>query len=229
MKKLSLIALLLVGCTKATPPAPQPNPDEGKPGMVKPEPPPAPPPAPKVNATVELSAVTFADDCGGTVPLKAPTPVPSNAPSDSARAPAAPATMVAPSVVAEKRRPGAQQEPLNRRCEQTSMQLVVVASADTDIAVKSVTVFDDAGKELGTLTTSKPTRWTTDKYEAWDGKVAAGQTAQVSYVVSQPSFVNHFESHDKTYTVKVVASVGGVDQPLQTTVLVVALPPPVPT
>jgi hypothetical protein len=48
-------------------------------------------------------------------------------------------------------------------------------------------------------------------------------------VLSQPAFVARDDSHDRTYTVKVVASVGGAEQPLQTTVMIVAQPPPVPT
>lgn len=118
-----------------------------------------------------------------------------------------------------------------RRCEQTSMQLAIVAAADTNVRIKTVEVFDEGGKSLGTLTASKPTRWgdASSSYEAWDEKVAAGQTTRASYVLSQPGFVNHGDSHDRTYTVKVVASVGGVDQPLQTTVMIVAQPAPVPT
>ncbi|CAN5845254.1 hypothetical protein BH11MYX2_BH11MYX2_35310 [soil metagenome] len=219
MWKLSLIALLFAGCTKATP-TDSPSTGSDKAGYA---PPPSPPRQPKATATIELSAVTFGDDCGGGVPTNAPVPRPATAP--------APATMVAPAAVAEKRRLGAQQEPLDRRCDQTSMQLVIVANADSAITVKSVDVMDDTGKDLGLLTTSKPTRWssTSSTYEAWDEKVPAGQTGQVSYILSQPTFIDRYAYKNKTYTVKVVASVGGVEQALQTSVLVVALPPPVPT
>jgi hypothetical protein len=111
------------------------------------------------------------------------------------------------------------------------MQLSVVATSDADVHVKSVEVFDDTGKSAGVLTASKPTRWaeSTSTYAAWDEKVAAGQTVQVSYVLSQPALVSHYENHDRTYTVKVLASAGGVDEPLQATVLIVAQPAPVPT
>jgi hypothetical protein len=118
-----------------------------------------------------------------------------------------------------------------RRCEQTSMQLAIAGNAETDVHIKSVEVFDEGGKSLGVLTASKPTRWVdaSSTYEVWDEKIAAGQTARASYVLSQPGFVERYDSHDRTYTVKVVASVGGVDQPLQTTVMVVGQPAPVPT
>jgi len=168
--------------------------------------------APRVKATVTLTSVAFADDCGGTPPSQAPA-----APAKAAAVPSTPAV--------------AQDLAARRRCEQTSMQLAIVGTAETDVHVKSVEVFDETGKSLGTLTASKPTRWNdaSSAYEAWDEKVLAGQTAKTSYVLSQPGFVDRYDSHDRTYTVKVVASVGGVDQPLQTTVMVVAQPAPVPT
>ncbi|HEY4179040.1 MAG TPA: hypothetical protein VGM90_19475 [Kofleriaceae bacterium] len=210
-----LIALLLVGCTKATP-TEAPTTGSDKAGYAP------PPPKPNVAAKITLSAVSFGDDCGGTAPTNAPAHV---APAGAV---APPATMAAPS-----ERPGAvaTQQPQDRRCEQTSMQLVVTATSDSVVEVKSITVVDDTGKDLGTLTPSKPTRWSTTSstYEAWDQKVAAGQTAQVSYVLSQPEFINRWQYANKTYTVKVVAAVGGVEQALQSTVLIVAAPPPVPT
>lgn len=111
------------------------------------------------------------------------------------------------------------------------MQLAISAARDTKVQVKSVEVLDDQGTSLGKLAAKSPTRWsdTSSTYEAWNESVVAGQTAQVSYVLQQPSFVSHNEPRNRTYTVKVVASVGGVDQPLQTTVMVVARRPAVPT
>ncbi|HEY4057030.1 MAG TPA: hypothetical protein VGM39_10495 [Kofleriaceae bacterium] len=211
MWKLSLIALLLVGCTKATP-AESPATGSDKAGFA--------PPPPKAKATIELTAVTLADDCGGAAPTTPPKPIP------AAKKQAQPGGMPAPSAIEP---PGVVHE--NRRCEQTSMQLVVVANSDTDVAIKSVTVFDETGNEIGTLPATKPTHWSpaSSTYETWDEKVPAGQTAQVSYVLTSPSFVNRYGYQNKTYTVKVVASLGGVDQPLQATAMVVAVPPPVPT
>ncbi|HUS31283.1 MAG TPA: hypothetical protein VMZ53_22385 [Kofleriaceae bacterium] len=169
---------------------------------------------PRAKATVTLTSVSFADDCGGTPPSDAPP---------------SPARREAPAAAAKERA-----EPLDegarRRCEQTSMQLVVVGDAGTELHIKSVEVFDADGKSLGKLSASKPTRWneTNAAYEPWDEKVGAASSA-VSYVLSQPSFVDQWDARDRTYTVKVIASVAGVDQPLKTTVLVVGRPPPVPT
>jgi hypothetical protein len=174
--------------------------------------------APRANATVTLTSVTFADDCGGTAP-SAPPP-------STSQAPASPA-VVAPS----EARPQDQAESMERRrCEQTSMQLAIGALADTEIHIKSVEVFDESGKSLGTLTAAKPQRWADAPaaYEAWDEKLVKGTTARVSYALSQPT-IDRYDSRDRTYTVKVVASVGGADQPLQTTVMVVGQPPAVPT
>ena len=173
--------------------------------------------APRAKATVTLTSVTFADDCGGTAPQQAPASV----------TPATPAVHTPSDQAAAKESDVA----ARRRCEQTSMQLAIAGNAETDVHIKSVEVFGEDGKSLGVLTASKPTRWAdaSSTYEAWDEKIAARQTARASYVLSQPGFVDRYDAHDRTYTVKVVASVGGVDQPLQTTVMIVAQPAPVPT
>ncbi|MBA3502851.1 MAG: hypothetical protein M4D80_10995 [Myxococcota bacterium] len=199
-----VLALSVAGCTKASTANETPNNTDNR-GA-----------APRAKATVTLTSVTFADDCGGLAPQQAP---------------AAPAVRAASSEQAPSDAPAKESIAARRRCQQTSMQLAINGSAETDVRIKSVEVFDERGKSLGVLTASKPTRWVdaSATYEAWDEKIAAGQTARASYVLSQPGFVSHYDSHDRTYTVKVVASVGGVDQPLQTTVMIVAQPAPVPT
>ena len=176
--------------------------------------------APRAKATVTLTSVAFADDCGGTPPHDAP-------PAPARKEPPATAANAKPSAVAQER---VSEEVMRRRCEQTSMQLVIDGEAGTELQIKSVEVFDADGKSLGKLSASKPTRWNEANaaYEPWDEKVGAAAMA-VSYVLSQPSFVNEWDARDRTYTVKVVAAVGGVDQPLKTTVMVVGRPPPVPT
>lgn len=172
--------------------------------------------AASAKATVTLTSVAFADDCGGTPP------------------PATPATAAVPMRAPAKPADAAQgrvaDQAVRRRCEQTSMQLAVVGNAATELHIKSVEVFDADGSSLGTLSASKPTRWNDAKaaYEPWDGKVVAGPMS-ISYVLSQPTFVDRYDARDRTYTVKVIAAVGGVDQPLKTTVMVVGRPPPVPT
>jgi hypothetical protein len=187
-----ILALSAVGCDKGTPP--------------------------RAKATVTLTSVAFADDCGGTPPHEAP----------AAPARREPPSAVAPSHAMSEERVA--DEGIRRRCEQTSMQLVVDGEAGTELHIKSVEVFDSDGKSLGKLSASKPTRWDEAKaaYEPWDEKVGAASMA-ISYVLSQPSFVDQWDARDRTYTVKVVAAVGGIDKPLKATVLVVGRPPPVPT
>jgi hypothetical protein len=201
MIKHLFLLVALAACTKASKGNETPDPKTGA--------------APRSNATVTLTSVTFADDCGGTAPSTPPAP-----------AAAEPAT---PAITA----PGVAQDRVSmerRRCEQTSMQLAIGALADTEIHIKSVEVFDESGKSLGTLVAAKPQRWADAPaaYEVWDEKLVKGTTARVSYALSQPT-IDRYDSRDRTYTVKVVASVGGADQPLQTTVMVVGQPPAVPT
>lgn len=213
----TLLALALVAaCTKAPPSSGAPgNTDTtgDKAGVA---------PRPAAKATVTLTSVTFADDCGGSAPTDPPA-------LPAAREPGAPITPAPRAVAADM--PAQQELAAKRRCEQTAMQLAIAAKDAADVRITSVEVFDEKGALLGTLTASKPTRWAvaSSTYEAWNEKVAAGELANVSYVLSQPEFVNRWDSHDRTYTVKVVASVGGVAQPLQTSVMVVAQPAPVPT
>lgn len=212
MLKHTLIALaLVVGCDKGASNETLKNSPSPTPGLA---------PA----ATVTLTSVAFADDCGGTPP--------SSPPAMPAQEIAPPAKRAAPTTSPSAARAELPADEMQRRrCEQTSMQLAITASKDTEVRVKSVEVFDEKGASVGTLTASKPTRWSTDQsaYQDWDGKVAAGQSAQVSYVLSQPTFVGPYEERTRTFTVKVIASVGGLDQPLQTSVMVVARPPAVPT
>lgn len=218
-----MIALALaLGCTK-TPPneAPtRPGPTT-KTGLALESPPSG------ANATVTLTSVTFGDNCDGdTTPLGPPVPLPPSPHAAQAGPAAVPPTSMRAPMPSDR-------ASVENRCDPSSMQLVVVAKAATDVQIKSVEVIDDTNKSLGQLTSSRPVQWnaTASKYAAWDGKVAAGQTAQVSYLLSQPKLDSTWQymSHDHTYTVKVVASVGGVDQPVQTTVMIVAMPAPVPT
>ncbi|HEY5927241.1 MAG TPA: hypothetical protein VIV11_36390, partial [Kofleriaceae bacterium] len=142
-----------------------------------------------VETTVTLTSVAFADDCGGTPPTDAPALPAREPPAKTAGAPASPA-------VAQER---VDYEVERRRCEQTSMQLAIVGKTADELRIKSVEVFDDRGKSLGKLTASKPTRWDVAKaaYEPWDGKVVVGAMA-VSYVLSQPTFVDQWDARDRT-------------------------------
>lgn len=218
MRTSLMLALALAGgCTKATSASDNPRNDDriGDRTGVAPRP-------PQPAATVTLTSVLFADDCGASAPMT-PPPAP---PPTPLRKEASPAAM------APRDRAGDVDEGLAaRRCEQTSMQLAITASRDTEVRIVSIEVFDEAGASLGALTPSHPTRWADDAsaYQPWDQRVRRDETARVSYVLSQPSFIDPWTERDRTYTVKVRANVGGVEQPLQTTVMVVARPAPMPT
>lgn len=225
-----LFALLVVaGCTKAgskqeSPPG-APTPIASDPGGTPTgtsTPPVTPPKA--MLAQVELTAVTLADDCGGTPPQSAPPPTatpPAPKPASAAKGDMSSGGQ-------------ARMERAKRRCEQTSMQLAITASDASAVRVKSVELYDDSGTLLGKLTASKPTRWSDSNgiYEPWDEKVVAGSTTMVSYVLEQPAWDRIGDRWNKTFTLKTVLSVGGADQPVQRDVTLEAqtsLPPNVRT
>ncbi|HEY5927242.1 MAG TPA: hypothetical protein VIV11_36395 [Kofleriaceae bacterium] len=230
MKRLALLLVVVAGCAhetagNETPPPPTPKPQPGV-ALVTPTPAPTPP-APKPTTRVELTAVTLADDCGGTPPWSAPvkTAKAATALSDESNTKAKAKSDSANPVAGARAK---------RRCEQTSMQLAIIAGDASNIQVKSVELFDETGKSLGTLSASKPTRWSdaSGRYDAWDETVVAGSTSSVSYVLTQPKWDQIGNRWNRTYTLKTVLSVGGVDQPAQKDVMLTAptsLPPNVKT
>jgi hypothetical protein len=179
IRSLLFTALVLAGCAKA-------NADRERvqiaeaPAPQWAAPPPSSARARPAKVSVELTAVTLADDCRAS---KA-----KSAKADSAR--------------------GA------RRCEQTSMQLAITASDASRIRVKSVELFDEDGSSLGKLTASKPTRWSegNGRYEIWDELVPAGSPIHASYVLGQPDWSRIGNRWNRTYTLKTVVTIGGVDR-----------------
>lgn len=228
MGRFLFTVAVLAGCTKAgtehDAPAKAPVRSEQTPAVAPkfatppptttPPPPPAPPtPA---QARVELTAVTLADDCGGTAPHTAP------------------ATEKKAKAKSELKSDAAAGARAKRRCEQTSMQLAITAVDASRFQVKSVELFDESGKPLGKLTPSKPTRWSVDKarYETWDERVPAGTPINVSYVLQQPAWDRIGNRWNRTYTLKTVVTIGGVDRAAQKDVSLSApttLPPNVKT
>ncbi len=165
-------------------------------------------------ATVELTAVTLADDCGGAPPSLPPM-------------------KTATKERAAKGDDDGSKAKAKRRCEQTSMQLSINATDASRIQVKSVELFDEKGASLGVLAVSKPTRWSdaNASYEAWDEKFDAGSTS-VSYVLQQPNWDAVADRWNKTYTLKAIVSIGGADQSTSFEVTISApttLPPNVKT
>lgn len=235
MRRLGLLIVVLAGCAHEPPTSEAaPTPTKPQPGFAPAEPvaptptPPTTLPAPKPATRVELTAVTLADDCGGTPPWNAPSKLAKAeaAKSDHAAQPAAKAKA--------KRDVDANGARAKRRCEQTSMQLAISAGDASKLSVKSVELFDETGKSLGTLSASKPTRWSdaSGVYEAWDETLGAGSTSSVSYVLTQPKWNQIGDRWNRTYTLKTVLSIGGIDQTAQKDVTLSApttLPPNVKT
>ena len=170
---------------------------------------------PKV--TVQMTAATLAGDCDGGGPS-----IPTSTKKERA---------AAKSDEAEPRKSKAK-----RRCEQTSMQLSVIASAGTEatnVRVKKVELFDETGKLLGELVPRTPTVWSEiDTYVAWDERVTPPTSLSVSYALSQPDWSKIEDRWNRTFVVKAVVTVGGSDQTVQRDVQVAAetsLPPGVKT
>ncbi len=164
-----------------TPPAPEPNPPT-------PEPTPTTAPA-KLAVTVQMTAVTLGDDCGG-----------------------------GPSAASAKQK-GATQMRLDRACEPSSMQLSVVApagSTPTQLAVKKVELVDDKGAKIGDLTARAPTVWDQNgTYQAWDQRVAPGTELSVSYQLSQPPWGDVPDRRNRGYVLKAVFTIGDGEQAVQ--------------
>jgi hypothetical protein len=209
IRGLLFAVAVLAGCTKAS--AEQEAPARAPAPAVGPRwstPPPSKPvkPAP---VRIELTAVTLADDCGSTAPTSAPKAKSAQkADSSGAR--------------------------MRRRCEQTSMQLSISTADASRIKVKSVELFGEDGKSLGKLAPRAPTRWSVDTsvYEAWDETVPVNSTTSVSYVLAQPDWARIGNRWNRTYTLKTVISIGGVDRTAQKEVTLSAptsLPPNVKT
>ena len=192
-------------------------------------------PAPKTTATVagaiggvtvEMISATLAEDCGGTgAPYYAPPEIQKkkgrkkDKPSAGSPAPAGESmqrSMSGP-----------------RACQQTSMQLSVVAGKLTDkatISVKKVEFFDKKGKLIGELTPRNPMAWSAKDgaYQDWDQTVASDQSLAVTYALSAPNWSGVAERWGGTFVMKATVTVGGKDQTVQhdvTTETQTRLPP----
>lgn len=212
MRHLLFLMVVVAGCTKADEdrapqPVPRPTPAPGvafaQPPPPAPTPTPPPPPPATLEVTVELTAVTLADDCGGSPAAGGTTTV------YKSKAKEALAKGDSANGVAHSR--------ARRRCEQTSMQLAVSASAASQIQIKSVELLDASGASLGMLTASRPTRWAEDSsmYSPWDEMLAADTPVKVSYVLTQPNWAQIGNRWNRTYTLRTVVSIGGVDRSVQ--------------
>ncbi len=217
MRTSAWLLIGLLGCTKAgsnQEAEAQPEPivvtaQARMPAPAPPTPPAPPPPSPAPaeavsKVTVQMTAATLADDCGGTPPRAVKSDEASNRESKAKSASAK----------------------ADRACDQTSMQLSVKASADGDatrITVKVVELFDTKGVKIGTLTASSPTVWTKGgTYKKWTQTIAPGQQLSVSYVLSQPPWAPVAKRRARMYVLKAVITVGGNDQVVKREVMIAA-------
>ncbi len=173
------------------------------------------PPANLPTVTVQMTAATLADDCGGPPP----------------------ASKAKEKSVASMRKGDTAHGVMGKRaCEQSSMQLSVVAGeggGPTQLGVKKVELFDDKGALIGELTARMPSVWDANGvYQAWDQSVAPRQELSVSYALSQPPWDGVPNRRAQTYVLKAVITIGGGEQSVQREVSVAAptiLPPNVKT
>lgn len=209
-----------LGCTSpgsvdkaepVTPASPSVEPD-AKP-EVEPE---RDPVAPAIS--VEMTAATLADDCGGGPSTPPPAP--------SAKA----ATKL------EKSDEAHAKSKAKRRCEQSSIQLAITAPAGAEpaeLAVKSVELLLESGASIGKLEARAPSVWSeADGYMPWNQSIAPGQDLSVSYALTQPDWSKVEDRWNQTYKVVAVLSIGGSDRTVQQSVAVDAptsLPPGVKT
>lgn len=170
------------------------------------------PPTKLAAVTVQMTAATLADDCGG----------PPRAAKERS------------SAVKGKQKAAISKG--DRACEQSSMQLSVVAGAGGGpirLAVKKVELFDDKGATIGELTARTPSLWDeSGMYQAWDESVAPGKELSVSYALSQPPWGAVPDRRARGYVLKAVLTVGEGEQAVQRDVQVEAptiLPPNVKT
>lgn len=225
-KALAVVVVGLLGCSPAGP-----TPADEKPAVSPSQPEPEAIPAPEVeddavpepaaaDIVVLLTAATLADDCGGVPNTK---PKPSAAPKQKSK-------------MKGDRASGFKARREKRRCEQSSIQLAITATAEATaakIAVKSVELLLASGESVGMLQTQTPSMWSDpDGYQPWDENIEPGQDLSVSYGVSSPEWNQVKDRRSQTYTVKAVISIAGSDRTLEQNVVVdvpASLPPNVKT
>jgi len=180
----------------AQPPSEQaPTPEATPASTPTPSEPPTPPKT--AGVTVQMTAATLSDDCGG-------------APQREQ----AQGLVQAKSALIDEDEDGD-----DYACQQSSMQLSVVAAAKSprlQLAVTKVELFDDKGTMLGPLTPRTPTVWTDGgTYQAWDESILGGQDLSVSYALSEPPWADVSDRGDRTYVLKATVTVDGEAQLLQ--------------
>ena len=220
MSRFALALAVLTACiwTEPSPVAPNDNP------VVTTVPPPITAPG-AAKVSVDLTAVTLADDCGGTPPWGPPPAAPTRKAERERKADNKADSDEPDKSLTHKSK-------AKRRCEQTSMQLSLSAAAGgapTKITVKKVEMFDDTGASLGELAASTPTYWSQNgQYEPWDQMIAPATDRSVSYVLARPDWDRIQNRWNRTFTLKVTVTIGNADQKLEKEVQTISAPTSLP-
>jgi hypothetical protein len=190
------VIVALISCSKAGP------------STVDPPPPTVGPTTPTA-VTVQMTAATLGDDCGGGAPSSPPKRT-ATAKSDEA--------------MDSSKAKGAKAK---RKCEQSSMQLSINSPAGAKagaLAVKKVELFDESGASLGELTSRSPVIWSEagGAYQPWDQAIVPAKELAVSYALSQPNWDAVSDRRSKTYVLKATLQVGDAEQAVQKDVEVTA-------
>jgi len=176
-------------------------------------------PPPVAALSVEIGAVTLADDC-------APKDAPAGMVPEEAAPPSTPA---APA----RRAPG-----YRGHCDQTTMQLMIKTPASFKagtVKIKKVELLDADGKLLQTLAARNPRAWkNTTSYLPWDEKVGPSAGINSMYDLASPDWntltKGRWNAHSKKFQVRVVVEIGNASKTVTRQAITAArLPPPVPT
>ena len=222
MRSLAALLVALSGCTPTGP-----GPDDGKTPVsptqpeTTPTPDPTDDPDPQPTASkieVHMTSATLADVCGG----------------GPNRPPSAESKSKAKRAKADRAKSSVSMG--ERACEQSSIQLAIVAPADataTKLTVKSVELLLESGTLVGKLEVRAPSVWNDENgYTPWNENVEPDQDLSVTYAMTQPDWSGVADRWNQTFTVKAVVSIAGTDTTVEHAVVVDAptsLPPGVKT
>ena len=195
MKKVFVLALVLVGCVRAD----QGGADKG-PGT-----PPPVPPKPSLEVVVQVSSVSLADDCGASA-----TPASPPAAEMAASARMKPGGSFAAQDCAR----GADCGHLGG-CQQTTMQLALEAGAEggvTEVHVDKIELLDEQGAVVGLLTGRDPKLFDGKAYVAWAGSIGPKQRLNISYDLSAPDWSklggSRMAAQGRMFKVRVTTRIG---------------------
>lgn len=181
---VAVASLLLVGCSKASPPGT----GGGK-------------PATGLRASINVTAATLADDCGQGAPA-AQEP----AATMATPAPAAAIAASCPQGVDCSFRAPCQQSSVQ-------LDLTAVGTGTpAPVAVTDIELLDKAGASLGHMTGRAPQVWIDNAYTTWDAQLRPGERLRLSVPASAPPWdkIAGGRWGGGMFQVRVTVTVGGV-------------------